>query len=583
MVTLFSFKITNNKKVIYMLKNKLIKQLKDLISTKKEGEMTVKLDDESSNIYAELLIPFMELTQSETLEELSIALNALVDNNEADELYKSIITIFMEEISEVDEYDKELDTLSDNIIAVSNTFNNLKEQKIVNDDKTESTEFDKLSDEIVKFLNEDNNGDTNDGGDVNNTDGTGDVNTNDGNTPDNTPSGDENVLGDYILSDDIDETKWSEINKIELKNRLETELTNAPDDKKEDIKKVINEVYAIVRSDDKADQLYPHHTINDKNEIQLNKNGLTSATLMFLKPSNSKNLTTDEKTAIAKHLVKHYSKNEIDAPAKLTKLSESKESTIIINVTDDEMTEFGEFFKVGAGDVGVYVGLIENLLTDLTNSGIIQLDGNDDNSNYDESVISVKLNKDQVKEVINYLDIISTDVIKLLSNDFDSLSYKATDDELTTSFKEATAMVTSLKENVEELESTIAERDEEIASLKLKTDSETLNKSKFEAIINFIKTIEDVDDNILNFMESVIETNNENEINYLLKLSGNFMKQTNKPPTFKKVSMINQVDSQSLERFNNILNNDVVNQSNNESTKITDEVSKTVNSIAELF
>jgi Asp-tRNA(Asn)/Glu-tRNA(Gln) amidotransferase C subunit len=144
-------------------------------------------------------------------------------------------------------------------------------------------------------------------------------------------------------------------------------------------------------------------------------------------------------------------------------------------------------------------------------------------------------------------------------------------------------MVTSLKENVEELESTIAERDEEIASLKLKTDSETLNKSKFEAIINFIKTIEDVDDNILNFMESVIETNNENEINYLLKLSGNFMKQTNKPPTFKKVSMINQVDSQSLERFNNILNNDVVNQSNNESTKITDEVSKTVNSIAELF
>jgi hypothetical protein len=236
-----------------MLKNKLIKQLKDLISTKKEGEMTVKLDDESSNIYAELLIPFMELTQSETLEELSIALNALVDNNEADELYKSIITIFMEEISEVDEYDKELDTLSDNIIAVSNTFNNLKEQKIVNDDKTESTEFDKLSDEIVKFLNEDNNGDTNDGGDVNNTDGTGDVNTNDGNTPDNTPSGDENVLGDYILSDDIDETKWSEINKIELKNRLETELTNAPDDKKEDIKKVINEVYAIVRSDDKAD------------------------------------------------------------------------------------------------------------------------------------------------------------------------------------------------------------------------------------------------------------------------------------------------------------------------------------------
>jgi hypothetical protein len=304
---------------------------------------------------------------------------------------------------------------------------------------------------------------------------------------------------------------------------------------------------------------------------------------MFLKPSNSKNLTTDEKTAIAKHLVKHYSKNEIDAPAKLTKLSESKESPIIINVTDDEMTEFGEFFKVGAGDVGVYVGLIENLLTDLTNSGIIQLDGNDDNSNYDESVISVKLNKDQVKEVINYLDIISTDVIKLLSNDFDSLSYKATDDELTTSFKEATAMVTSLKENVEELESTIAERDEEIASLKLKTDSETLNKSKFEAIINFIKTIEDVDDNILNFMESVIETNNENEINYLLKLSGNFMKQTNKPPTFKKVSMINQVDSQSLERFNNILNNDVVNQSNNESTKITDEVSKTVNSIAELF
>jgi hypothetical protein len=300
--------------------------------------------------------------------------------------------------------------------------------------------------------------------------------------------------------------------------------------------------------------------------------------MFLLKPTSSKNLNPDERTAVAEHLLKHYKEIELEAPAKLAKLSDGKESVIVLNIKEDEMKEFGELFEVDVESVATYVGLMESLLTDLVNSGIIDIKSDDDA--FDESMVSVKLDKDQTQELIKYFDIMSADVTNILNKEYENLSYKRTDRDLENSYQEATNNVTALETANEELEATIKERNEEISELTDSVNNAKLDRTKFEAIVNFVKTIDGVDENTVQFINTVIEAEDRKQIDYLLKLSNTFMKADSVKPTFKKVSMINHATNKDFDVLSDLVNDNTESGTDN---TITNEVNSRVNAIADMF
>lgn len=297
----------------------------------------------------------------------------------------------------------------------------------------------------------------------------------------------------------------------------------------------------------------------------------------MLKPASSKNLSPEDKSTIAKHLLKHYQEVDMAAPAKLSNLSEGKESVIMINVQEDEMKEFGQIFNIGVEDVAVYVGLMESLLTDLVNSGVLNIDS--DEKDLDESVISVKLNKDQTKELIEYFDVLSSDVTHIINSEFAELSYKRTDKDLNESYSEAQTKIAGLLEQVEELEQAISERNEEISNLSAAHENVNLDQSKFEAIINFVNSIENVDDTLVQFINNVVDAEDDKQIGYLSKLGGTFMRQTKQPTKFKKVSMLHHANSQDMETLTTLIDK----KDNKESAVLSGQVNKIVDELSSLF
>lgn len=302
--------------------------------------------------------------------------------------------------------------------------------------------------------------------------------------------------------------------------------------------------------------------------------------MFLLKPTSTKNLTSEDKSVIAKHLLKHYNEIKMDAPAKLTNMSENKESIIMLNIQEDEMKEFGQIFDIGVEDVQVYLGLMESLLTDFVNSGILNIDKSDNNTS-DESVISVKLNKQQTQELIEYFDIMSNDITHILNSDFGSLSYKKTDTDLNNSYKESQTQIDNLNTMVEELELAIQERNEEISNMSKFSHDIKLDQAKFEAIINFVKSIENVDDTVIQFVNNVVDADNARDVGYLVKLGSTFMKNTNTPTRFKKVSMLNHATSHDLKTLNTLLEG--TDEYDDTNPSVTNEVSKRVSDIADLF
>jgi hypothetical protein len=297
----------------------------------------------------------------------------------------------------------------------------------------------------------------------------------------------------------------------------------------------------------------------------------------LLKPNSSKNLTSEQKSSIAKHLLRHYQETSTESPAKLMKLAEGKESVIVINIKDDEMKEFGELFKVEVEEVATYVGLMEALLTDLVNSGVINIESDD--ANFDESVVSVKLNKEQTEELIKYFDIMSNDITKILNSDFGALSYKTTNADLEKSLAESEKLIQAMEANVNTLSESVKTRDSKIDSLTKQNKNHDLDKTKFEAIINFVKTIDGVEDTLIQFVTNVVEAEDTKQVQYLLKLGSTFMKAERQRPTFKKVSMINHATSRDFTALNDLL--DV--ETNNETTSLIKQVDKNVNDLAEMF
>jgi hypothetical protein len=227
---------------------------------------------------------------------------------------------------------------------------------------------------------------------------------------------------------------------------------------------------------------------------------------------------------MAAHLLRHYDELKMDKPEKLSKVAEGKESCIVINIKDDELQEFGEMFKVNAEDIGTYVGLVEALLTDLVNSGIIDIES--EANDFDESVIAVKLNKSQTEEFIKYFDIVSDDIVSILANEFDNLSYKQTDSSIENKFQESNTKVASLETTIEELNTTIEDQKAQLQSLVKSTVDQHLTQTKFQAIIDFIKSSDSVDETIIQFINTVIEAESDRDIQYMAKIGKSFMKAT---------------------------------------------------------
>lgn len=509
------------------MKLKLIKELLAVLNSVKETQSDVTLDmnnDNKESVYSELLIPLMALTNSDDVNKFHTTLEFLMNGNtesaEHIELCNTLVNFILDDDDSDANFSETLNSLMVNCMAVLNTFNELKDST----DKKESALVD-INDELIALMNtlekpedevkiEDNK---EAGGDPS-------VPEED---PELDPAADpteeeveetEGPTLEIVGADvEVDETPWGEVNKVELKNTIKAAV-----DESDDNNVIVDEVFALVKSYDKiADWQWPHHIVKE-GQVILNVNGLKTAALFLLKPNSSKNLTTDERTSIATHLLRHYDELKMDKPDKLNKLAEGKESCIVINIKDDEIKEFSETFKVNAEDIGTYIGLVEALLTDFVNSGIIDIES--ESNDFDESVIAVKLNKAQTEEFIKYFDIISDDIVSILANEYDNLSYKQTDSNIESKFQESSSRVVNLENTISDLNTTIEDQKAQLQALVNSTVDQHLTQTKFQAIIDFIKSSEGVDETVIQFINNVIEAESGRDIQYMAKIGKSFMK-----------------------------------------------------------
>ena len=575
------------------MKSKLIKELIAVLAGVKESQSDVTLDlteDNKQFVYSELLIPLMNLTNADDIsqlhEKLEFLINGDADSSDYTELAKTLVNYILDDEENDTNFSEELNSLIVNCVAVLNTFNEMKNSS----EEGKESPLMTLNSEIIELINEedkvnvtnekDENGDAasdslvnetnNEAGAVEGEEGETEVDDDENEDEDDEPTG-EATLSIVSATEKVDETPWSEINKVELKNVVKAAL-----DESEANKAVVDEVFALVKSYDKVgDWQWPHHVVVD-GEVLLNVNGLQTAALFLLKPNSSKNLTTDERTAIASHLLRHYDEVKMEKPGKLAKLVEGKESTIVINIKDEELKEFGEMFKVDAEDIGTYVGLIEALLTDFVNSGIIDIEA--DNAESTDSVVAVKLNKQQTEEFIKYFDIISDDIVSILSNEFDSLSYKQTDSGLETRFNESISKIKTLEDTVVELKETIELQQTKLGTASKAITEQQLNQIKFQSIIDFIKSSDAVDETIIQFVTNVIEAESERDITYMAKIGKSFLKASNSNDLTKFVKK-NSI----ISKFNAAEVAELLDLDNKESVSPSSIVAKNVDRLAEFL
>lgn len=572
------------------MKSKLTKELLAVLMSVKSDNNDVTLemnDDNKESVYNELLIPLMNLTNSDTVkqlrEKLDFLINGNVDSDDHVEFATTLVNYILDDEESDANFSDELHALLVNCMATLNTFNEIISKE--EDDNKKENALDAIESEVLTFMNsivkpEEKEVETKTE-DVDDKKEAGDMEEEDPANPAPEPTPDpeeqpvEEPTGEATLtivpaSEQVDETPWGEINKVELKNTIQAAL-----DESEANKTVVDEVFALVKSYDKqGDWQQPHHVITE-GKVILNVNGLKTAAMFLLKPNASKNLTTDERTSIAKHLLKHYQEIDMPQPDKLNKMAEGKESVIVLNIKDDEMQEFGEMFKVNAEEIGTYIGLVEALLTDFVNSGIINIES--EHNDFDESVIAVKLDKSQTEEFIKYFDIISDDIVSILSNDMGALSYKQTDSDLESKMAESASVIDSLKSKIEELNGTIATQKVEMQTLANTTVDQHLTQTKFQAIVDFVKSSDSVDDTVLNFIHNVIEAESSRDIQYMAKIGKSFMKATAHADSTKFVKK-----SSIVKPFSNGVDNllDLVDESKSESVEVKNSLNKRIDQLS---
>jgi hypothetical protein len=569
------------------MKSKLINELLNVLANVKETQADVTLDlseDNKESVYNELLIPLMNLTNADDIDQLhkqlEFLINGDVDSSDYDELATTLVNYILDDESAEAKFSDELNSLIINCVAALNAFNDMKDQ-------TEPQEFnlDRINSEVLELLKAEDATET-PTDEVKPEEGVSDALTDSKNeaaavegeeepaVEPEAPEGEGGAEPTLELVDpasEVDDTPWAEINKVELKNTLVAALEES-----EGNMMIVNEVFALVKSEKPSDWQWPHHVVKD-GKVLLNVGGLQTAALFLLKPNSSKNLTSDERTAIATHLLGHYDQIKMEKPDKLNKLVEGKESTIVINIKDDELQEFGEMFKVQAEEIGTYVGLIEALLTDFVNSGIIDIES--EATDMDESVVAVKLNKRQTEEFIKYFDIISDDIVSILGGDFDALSYKQTDTSLERRFNESLNKVDELTSQVTEMTATVEAQKTQIKTLAGAENQVKLDQVKFQAIIDFVKSSENVDETVLQFVHNVIEAESPRDVTYMAKIGKSFMKASNNSDLtkfVKKSGIISRFNASEVADLLNIVDDD-------KKESALPAVSKTVDRLAEML
>jgi hypothetical protein len=262
---------------------------------------------------------------------------------------------------------------------------------------------------------------------------------------------------------------------------------------------------------------------------------------------------------MAKHILKHYEEISLDKPERLSKIADNKESLVTINVKEDELKEYAESFDTNIENVSTYIGLFESLLTDLFNSGIIDIkdkkENNDENTN--NSIIPIQLSKNQVEEFLNYFEIMSDDVLNILSNDLSNMSYKKTDKDLEERNKKTENVISDLNEEIDKLNEIIITQKETLKNSLANNYSKDLIDTKFEMIINFIKSTNNGNETLIQFIDNIIEAESKRDIGYLTNLGKAFLnsKTSDNTQFIKKSKIINRLNNKDIDKLLGIVDN----------------------------
>jgi hypothetical protein len=136
------------------MKSKLVKELLVALMNIKESQSDVTLDMNDENkesVYNELLIPLMNLTNSDDVKELHSKLEFLINGDTNTDEYavmaKSLVDYILDDDESDTNFTEELNSLLVNCMAVLNTFNELN-----GDDNKESALLN-INEEIIAIMN----------------------------------------------------------------------------------------------------------------------------------------------------------------------------------------------------------------------------------------------------------------------------------------------------------------------------------------------------------------------------------------------------------------------------------------------
>ena len=236
------------------MKDKLIAKLKQAILDMKESSSSfvIEMSDTNKNeIISDLVIPFMQLTDSETVTDLHAKLDMLVNGDfESEghkELLNKIVDVLMDSQEDIDEQVSHIVT---NAYGVINKFNELKKES---DDKKESSAFEDFNKDILTFMNipadnldgkktkaDDDGNEGDEEQDEPDTDTTSDE-------EEEVPENSIDCLNILDAKDKVSDEIWSDVNQVEQKNFLMDCLEKG----KVNAKEAIDEMYGLVLSYDK--------------------------------------------------------------------------------------------------------------------------------------------------------------------------------------------------------------------------------------------------------------------------------------------------------------------------------------------
>jgi hypothetical protein len=223
--------------------SKLIKVLITELNNIKEKSNDVTLDfsDNKEAIYDDLLIPLMNLTNSDSLTALYNCLNVVLNESEESEEFINIANLLVKYIMDDtntennSDINQEFSDLMLNCVAIFNTIKESQTNETIQVMNSELTEY------INSKFNIEHDESENDSENESDKDTNEQVNVV------------KSILNITPSTDQVDDEVWSNVNKIELKNDLMKILDESENDSdKKIVQDVIDEVFAIALSYEKT-------------------------------------------------------------------------------------------------------------------------------------------------------------------------------------------------------------------------------------------------------------------------------------------------------------------------------------------